>query len=292
MTEKSSRSRAHDEIETPSEFGQAIHSLKTAIDELPSNVPAFGDRTQLVEVLQQEDEDAVNAWQEVELDLRERFEQCEAIQTAASQPGSEKVIAYSPNTRNPVTSLEVTYHEEGQLTVVSSYYISDEQFPFVLGDTSSIGEIALAAAEITARLTYSAIDRVEQDEAAVSPIPVGNTVPSAHQRQREQLDSITQGMSSLEELTTRLRNRPEWTTEDTPRRTGNTANRGRRACRSDGGDTNHCIICGAVPVQGPTLKYKGWSGNLMFCEPCLRRTKRAVEQDRTVLDVIADDLGE
>lgn len=292
MTEKSSRSRVDNEIVRPSDFGQAIQSLRTAIDELPPNVSHFDDRTQTAETLRQADEDAADTWQEVEVGLRERFQQCQVVQTAASGPGSEKAVAYTPNTRQPITSLEVTYDEEGQLTVVSSYYVSDEQFPFVLGDTSSLGEMALVAAEITARLTHFTLKRVRQDQAAVSPISVGTTVPSAHQRQREQLDDITEGMSSLEELTTRLRNRPQWTTAATNQTVGNTVDRGPQAPRADGGDTNHCVICGAIPVQGPTLKYKGWRGNLMFCEPCLRMTKQAVEEDRTVLDVIAENLGE
>lgn len=247
---------------------------------------------QTAETLRQADEDVANVWQEVEAGLRDRFQQCQVVQTAASAPGSEKVVAFTPNTRQPITSLEVTYDEEGQLTVVSSYYVSDEQFPFVLGETSSIGEMALIAAEITARLTHFVLKRVRQGQAAVSPISVGTTVPSAHQRQREQLDDITEGMSSFEELTTRLRNRPEWTTAATNQIVGNTVDRGPQAPRADGGDTNHCVICGAIPVQGPTLKYNGWRGSLMFCEPCLRMTKQAVEEDRTVLDVIAENLGE
>lgn len=295
MTKNPPRSGAQNGIARPPEFRQAINSLKATIDELPSSAPAFNDRTRPVEPLRQEDGDAANTWQKIELDLRDRFGQCQVVQSAVEsehQPGSVKITAYTPNTKSPITSLKVVYHGEGQLDVVSSYYIADEQFPFVIGDTSSIGEIALTAAEIAAHLSYSALGRVQNDQAVVSPVSVSNTLPSAHQRQREQLDDITEGMSSFEELLTRLRNRPEWATENTSWRTGNTAIRENRECRTDGGDTNHCIICGAVPVQGPTLEYKGWYGNLMFCEPCIRRTKRAIEEAKTVLEVIAEDLGE
>jgi len=295
VTTDSPTSQAQDGITNPSEFRDAIRSLKAAIDELPSNPPAFDDRTQRTDDLREEDGDAANSWREIESRLRDRFEQCQVVQAQVDPENpldSVNVFVCTPTIKQPITSLQVAYHEEGRLSVVSSYYVADDQFPFLLGDTASISKIALTAGEVTAHLTYSALVRAQQDQLPTSSIPIGHTVPSAHQRKREQLEEIAEGLSPLEELVIRLRNRSEWATEGSAWRTEIRTDGGRQECRSDGGDTNHCILCGAVPVQGPTLTYKGWHGNLMFCEPCLKRTKRAIEEDRTVLEVIADDLGE
>ncbi|SFC76678.1 hypothetical protein SAMN05444422_1244 [Halobiforma haloterrestris] len=279
-------------LPTVSEFEAAIKSLKTAIEGLPTSASSFQDQSLDFAQLRDGTEGPAQTWQEIESVVRSQFDHHQ-LYSVDREDGSVRLaraIGRSPEAKQPIINLEVEFRKNGKVSVVSSYYLDGEEYPFFLGEPSSATNAAVVAAELTAYLTFiTAIKKGEENHS--SPISISGSAPEAHQQMRNELDTVCEQIDPAREVAMRLKHRPEWRYLDTPMAQRSSSNTHSTSCQTDGGESVQCLICGDVPVQGPTLKYKNWEGKLMFCEPCLRLVKRSIEEEQTILEAIADDLG-
>lgn len=282
------------EIVKPEEFEQAIQKLEASLCGLPDDPPAF-DTEKEINDLRDAETEAARFWRDVESTVQNHLGRCEVTQPSIGLTDSfdaVNMIAATPDSGQPIVTLRLEYQANGELLITSSYSVAEEEYLFLAGSIATINDISIAASRITARITYSAVFRHQIDHRSESMVTAGGTVPGAHRKKRNQMQDISKDMSEYEELLMRLRERPEWTVRDTihcPQE--HTEREDSQKYRPDGGDSVHCISCGAVPVQGHTIRYDGWRGNLMFCEPCLARVRQAIEEGKTIWEITADDLS-
>lgn len=277
-------------LPTVREFETAIESLKMAIDDLPTSAPSFQDQALDLTQLRGGTGGSANSWQEIETVVRSQFTHHQSYSLDRND-GSVKVaraIGCTPEIKRPIVTLEVELRENGRVSIVSSYRLDDEEYPFFLGD-SSANHTALVVAELTACLTY--ITAVEKGKEGHSSPAFPRSISKANRQVQKDLNAVCEELGPADEMTARLRHRLEWECLDAPAAQCSPMKSPRTPCISDGGESVQCILCGDVPVQGPTLEYKNWRGKLMFCEPCLRMVKKSIEEEQTVLETIADELG-
>lgn len=277
-------------LPTVSEFETAVESLKTAIEDLPAGASSFQNQPLDLAQLRDGTGGPAQNWQEIEAVICSQFEhhQLYSVDKEDGTVSLARAIGRSPEVKQPIVNIEVEFREDGRVSVVSSYFLDRKEYPFFLGDTSSSTDAAVVAAEFTAYLAFIT-ETKNSNKNSSSSITVTKSVPEAHQKMRNELDAACEQIGPAREMATRLRHRPEWECIDTAQRS--LRDPYLTSCRTDGGESVQCRLCGDVPIQGPTLKYKNWEGKLMFCEPCLRLVKRSIEEEQTILETIADDLG-
>jgi len=277
-------------LPTVSEFETAIESLKTGIKNLPTSASSFQDQSLDLAQLRDRTGGPAQNWQEIEAVVCSQFEhhQLYSVDREDGSVSLARAIGRSPEVKKPIVNIEVEFREDGRVSVVSSYFLHGKEYPFYLGDTSSATDTAVVAAEFTAYLTL--INETKNGEKTPSSSTrVTNSVPEAHQKMRNDLDAACEQVGPARKMSIHLRHRPEWECVNTAQRS--LRDHSPTSYWADGGESVQCRLCGDVPVQGPTLTYKDWKGKLMFCEPCLRIVKRSIEEDQTILETIADDLG-